>query len=73
MVAGTTTGMLAVRSLDDQLVEPTEAFTVTLPADPLIEMTEATATGWIENDDTARVRQRGLGVVLAGVERARWT
>ena len=42
---GNDLGMLAVRTLDDQRVEPTEAFTVTLSADPLIEITEATATG----------------------------
>lgn len=35
---------LAVRTLDDLRVEPTETFVVTLPDDPLIEIAEATAT-----------------------------
>ena len=44
LAAGTTAGTLAVPTVDDRRVEPTETFTVTgtLPADPLIEGAEAT-------------------------------
>ena len=51
-------GTLAVRTVDDRRVEPTETFTLTgrLPADPLIEGTEATAVGRIEDNDTERAR-----------------
>ena len=44
LAAGTTAGTLAVPTVDDRWVEPTETFTVTgtLPADPLIEGAEAT-------------------------------
>ena len=48
--------------------QTSQAVTVRLPADPLIEGTEATAEGRIE-DDTERARQRSLGMVLAGVGR----
>ena len=71
LAAGTTTGTLAVRTLDDRRVEPTETFTVTvtLPADPLFERAEATAEGRIEDDDTEQARKRSVGMVLAGVGR----
>ena len=45
-----------------------QTVTVRLPADPLIEGTEATVEGRIE-DDTERAHQRSLGMVLAGVGR----
>ncbi len=71
LAAGTTAGTLRVPTLDDRRVEPTETFTVTgtLPADPLFESADATATGRIEDDDTERARRRSLGMVLAGVGR----
>ena len=69
LAAGTTTGTLAVPTLDDRRVEPTETFTVTVPADPLFERADATATGTIEDDDTERARKRSVGMVLAGVGR----
>ncbi len=71
LAAGTTAGTLRVPTVDDRRVEPTETFTVTatLPADPLFESAEATATGRIEDDDTEQARKRSLGMVLAGVGR----
>ena len=71
LAAGTTAGMLAVPTVDDRRVDPTETFTMMgrLPADPLIEGTEATAEGRIKDDDTERARRRSLGMVLAGVGR----
>ena len=65
------TGTLAVPTLDDRRVEPTETFTVTvtLPADPLFERADATAVGRIEDDDTEQARKRSVGMVLAGVGR----
>ena len=71
LAAGTTTGTLAVPTLDDRRVEPTETFrvTVTLPADPLFERADATAEGRIEDDDTEQARKRSVGMVLAGVGR----
>lgn len=43
--------------------------TATLPANPLIEGTEATAAGRIEDEDTEQAHKWNLGVVLAGVGR----
>ena len=66
---GATTGTLVVATLDDQRVEPTETFTVTLPADTAINLAKETAEGRVEDDDTERARKRSLGMVLAGVGR----
>ena len=71
LAAGTTTGTLRVRTLDDRRVEPPETFTVTvrLPEEAIFAATPATATGTIEDDDTEQARKRSVGMVLAGVGR----
>ncbi len=71
LAAGTTAGRLRVPTIDDRRVEPVETFTVTvtLPGDPIIEATDVTAEGRIEDDDTEQARKRSLGMVLAGVGR----
>lgn len=55
--------------LEDRRVEPTETFTVTLPADAGIEIAKGTAEGRIEDDDTNRASERSLRVMVAGVGR----
>ncbi len=71
LAADTTAGTLRVPTIDDRRVEPVETFTVTvtLPGDPVIEATDVTAEGRIEDDDAERARKRSLGMVLAGVGR----
>ena len=54
---GTTARALSVPTLDDRRVEPTEAFTVTIPM---------STDALIKEDDTAQAWQRSLGIVLAG-------
>ena len=60
---------LAVPTLGDRRVEPTETFTVLLPVDTSIELAKGAAEGRIKDDDTEHARQRSLRVVLAGVGR----
>lgn len=70
LAAGTTAEPLRVPTLDGRRVEPVETFTVTvtLPGDPVIQATDVTAEGRIEDDDTEQARKRSLGTVLAGVD-----
>ena len=69
--AGETAGALSVQTADDRRVEPSETFTVgiALSEETVAEVAKVTATGTIEDDDTARARRRSLGMVLAGVGR----
>ena len=56
-----TAGTLAVPTLNDRRVEPTETFTVTLPVETWIELTRDTVEGRIEDDDTEQARQPRAG------------
>ena len=71
LAVGTTAGTVSVPTLDDQQVGPPETFTVTLPADPGIELAQGPAEGRIEDDDTEQARQRSLGWYWRGAA-GRW-
>ncbi len=77
LAVGTTAGTVPVPTLDDRQVGLPETFTVMLPADPGIELTQGTAEGRIEDDDTEQARQRSLGWYWRGSagrwRRTRWT
>ncbi|MGV1006528.1 MAG: Calx-beta domain-containing protein, partial [Candidatus Nanopelagicales bacterium] len=65
--AGTTTQTLAVKVLGDTVVEPTEAFTVTLTNPTGATLTRATATATVTNDDAVVVTTPGLSISDASV------
>ena len=69
IVPGRREGTVTVRTVDDRRVEAEETFTVWVTGTAHAEVSGATATGRIADDDAETARCRALGMVLAGVGR----
>ena len=69
IVPGRREGTVTVRTVDDRRVEAEETFTVWVTGTANVEVSGATATGRVADDDTETARRRALGIVLAGVGR----
>ena len=69
IVPGRREGTVTVRTVDDLRVEAEETFTVWMTGTAHAEVSGATATGRIADDDAETARRRALGMVLAGVGR----
>ena len=60
---------MTVQTVDDRRVEAEETFTVEVAGTANAEVSGATATGRITDDDAETARRRAIGMVLAGVGR----
>ncbi len=69
IVPGRREGTMTVQTVDDRRVEAEETFTVWVTGTANAEVSGATATGRIADDDAETARRRALGMVLAGVGR----
>ena len=69
IVPGRREGTVTVQTVDDRRVEAEETFTVWVTGTANAEVSGATATSRIADDDAETARRRALGMVLAGVGR----
>ena len=69
IIPGRREGTVTVQTVDDRRVEAEETFTMWVTGMANAEVSGATATGRIADDDAETARRRALGMVLAGVGR----